>query len=66
MTTKGLVSRIRNSYSFICNLCIEKNIKLVEKFGKVNVTSKNLLEGIHNAQEGMSYWMIKIFLLYSI
>ena len=42
-----------------------KNIKLVEKFGKVNVTSASLLEGVHNAQEGMSYLIAKKFLLYS-
>lgn len=49
---KVLCLEIRNSYSFICNLCTEKNIKLVEKFGRANVTSASLLEGVHNAQEG--------------
>ena len=62
---KVLCLEIRNSYSFICNLCIEKNIKLVEKFGKVNVTSKVSLK-VYTMHKKYVILDVKIFLLYSI
>jgi hypothetical protein len=48
-----LCLEIRNSYSFICNLCNDKNNKLVQKFGQANVTVDDLLEGVKKAEEGI-------------
>ena len=48
-----LCLEIRNSYSFICNLCLDESNRLVLKFNKVDVTTDDLFEGIQKAQEGI-------------
>ena len=54
-----LCLEIRNSYSFICNLCLDENNRLVRKFNKVDVTADDLFEGIQKAQEGIVRLVLK-------